>query len=222
MSSNVLKYPHSKKDAPVSSYSKYSHQSNTTNNLLEFNFKQKGLSAAFRTASNKEVNRNNESNKYSKKLKKGYTCESILSLLVKIVYASKKTEYEQNRKKLTDNETASANQPFSLDYDFLRTKNLDNDFYESRIGDESDFIVNLLEQAAQLDRKCNLIINKTLETLNSVRKQQHQASVDSNLDETDMLQTQSTSPNNNAQATSKTEQNHAPLKSSPSNEDDLK
>lgn len=95
-------------------------------------------------------------------MKKSYTCESILSLLVKIVYSSKKSEWEQN----TSEYGKSSN--FILEIDFLKGQNLDHTFYESRVGDESDFMINLLEKFAQLDRKCNLIINKTLETLNSV------------------------------------------------------
>jgi hypothetical protein len=96
------------------------------------------------------------SSKASKKFKKGYNCECIITLLVKIVYSNKLAEFEKK--------TSSSSGTF--EFDFLKNKCLNDDFLKYRVGDESEFIINLLEKISALDRKCNLIIIKTLETLN--------------------------------------------------------
>lgn len=103
----------------------------------------------------------------SNRFKKSYLCESILSLLVKLIYASKRTEWEN------ENFNNGKSEVFILEIDFSKGQNLDREFYETRIGDEYDFIVNVLEKAALLDRKCDIIIKKTLETLNTPNAKQN-------------------------------------------------
>lgn len=103
----------------------------------------------------------------SNRFKKSYLCESILSLLVKLMYASKRTEWEK------ENSDNGKSDVFILEMNFSKEQNLDREFYETRIGNEYDFIVNVLEKAALLDRKCDLIIKKTLETLNAPNVKQN-------------------------------------------------
>lgn len=160
----------------------------------------------------------------NKKLKKGYICESILSLLVKIVYANKLTELEN---KSDDNKTADARN-FTLEFDFLNRNSLADDFYAYRIGDESDFIVNVLEKAAKLDHKCNLIIVKTLETLNSAKKQQqlqqdqNQQQANVNSDQQTTTQSNENGDTNSLSSPAKTSNVDFLSKTSPSADDDLK
>jgi hypothetical protein len=82
--------------------------------------------------------------------------ESILSLLVKIYYKNKTNQSENHKQ--------------SIEFSFLNSNLLpskeDEEFQKSRIGDESDFIYNLLEQASKLNEKCRFDIQKTLNILN--------------------------------------------------------
>lgn len=156
----------------------------------------------------------------TRRLKKTYTCESILSLLVKIVYASKRAEWEEKNGNASSSN--SSDKPFILEFDFAQASNLDREFYENRIGDESDFIVNVLEQAAQLDRKCSLIINKTVETLNASARKLVMSSFTA-MYSTDMLMQAVSGGTDVASATALSGEPKSVLsKTSPSNEDDLK
>ena len=82
--------------------------------------------------------------------------ESILSLLVKIYYKNKTNQSENHKQSIEFN---------FLNSNFLPSKD-DDEFQKSRIGDESDFIYNLLQQSSKLNEKCRFDIQKTLNILN--------------------------------------------------------
>ena len=79
--------------------------------------------------------------------------ESILSLLVKIHY----------KNTMTDGDGTESN----IELAFLSPKSSkrSDDLLQNRIGDENDFIYNLLEKSALACDKCKLHIEKSLEYL---------------------------------------------------------
>lgn len=74
----------------------------------------------------------------------------------------------KNRAKLNVSDSDDKTLPFELD--FLKEKSTiskeDIHFKKSRIGDETDFLVNLLEKCANLNEKCRLNIEKSVEDIN--------------------------------------------------------
>ena len=57
--------------------------------------------------------------------------------------------------------------------EFLDNTNINNDpshFENTRIGDENDFIMNLLDKASKLSEKCRMNIEKTVENINILKR----------------------------------------------------
>jgi len=132
------------------------------------------------------------------KLQKTKTYESILSLLVKIYHRNKSTAAAND-----DDDNTKSNQLVRLD--FLSSKSQHHSkstdqshdtfqFETNRIGNENDFIYNLLEKAANSCEKCRLNIEKSLEALNKSSASDKSAQINS----TTSTQ-QSTSSSNNEQ-----------------------
>jgi len=138
----------------------------------------------------------------SKNLRKTYNYESIISLLVKMVHANQ-----------TADSKMSKNQPFQLAFmhvptgECASTSTASLSFKYTRIGDETDFLVNLLEKIAKLDEKCRLNIEQTVKTINSV----HGSRLDTNA--TEKLETDKES------AQFRTQKDVLSEKSSPSEEE---
>lgn len=100
--------------------------------------------------------------KYS--LKRTQNFESILSLLVKIFY--------RNKMEILEKEASSSNINYFVEFDFLQKDyNAETKADFDRIGDENDFILNLLRKSAESCEKCCLNIENSLETLNKLKKQ---------------------------------------------------
>ena len=105
----------------------------------------------------------NPNEKYKdEQYKKNCNHESILSLLVKLYFKNK------------DKKSASSHEPRDTiaEFEFLKPSSTSQSdvsdefsFRRTRIGDENDFIHNLLEQAYKLSEKCRLNIEKTVESL---------------------------------------------------------
>ena len=86
--------------------------------------------------------------------------ESILSLLVKILF--------KNRTECEDSQTLLGKQ---MNLSFLNgATSSDTRFDQNRVGDENDFIENLLEKAAKTCTKCRTNVEKSLETLNNLNR----------------------------------------------------
>lgn len=105
-----------------------------------------------------------------KKYKKCFNYESILSLLVKMVYKNKNGSFKPNES------SQESKMPRLFEFDFMKNSNkMDSvdplSFKNTRIGDENDFITNVLEEASKLNEKCKLNIEKTVETLNTINRQ---------------------------------------------------
>lgn len=92
-------------------------------------------------------------------LKKTKNYESILSLLVKIFYKNKTESLEKGDAERNSNEIV---------FEFLKCSYKPKEF--NRIGDENDYILNLLEKASFSCDRCRLNIEKSLETLNNLNK----------------------------------------------------
>lgn len=94
-------------------------------------------------------------------LKKSKKFESILSLLVKIYFKNRTSEI---------NETYLELKFLSSKSSFKQLNEDEIDFKSTRIGNEDDYIYNLLEKAAQACEKCRTNIEKSLESLNNQNK----------------------------------------------------
>ena len=95
-------------------------------------------------------------------LKKMTNYESILSLLVKIYYKNKTEAFQK------ESGSSSSTGP-SLKFEFLNSKTSERQEFD-RIGDENDFIMNILEKASSCCVKCRLNVETSLETLNNLNK----------------------------------------------------
>lgn len=84
--------------------------------------------------------------------------ESIISLLVKILHRNKSLDEKiDNKGELFKIEYHQDTQdPFS--------------FKNSRVGDENDYLINLLEKISKLNDKCRLNIEKTVESINAPKQ----------------------------------------------------
>lgn len=79
-----------------------------------------------------------------------------------------------------EKEACSSNINQYVQFPFLKPKStakLQSDVVFDRIGDENDFILNLLKKAAEACDKCKLNIEKSLESLNNLNRR-HDPSVD--------------------------------------------
>jgi len=96
-------------------------------------------------------------------LKKTKVFESILSLLVKIFY--------RNQVEILEKAAVSSNVNPFVEFDFLKSKqtNLTGPRF-NRVGDENDFVYNLLETASNACEKCRINIETSLESLNNINK----------------------------------------------------
>ena len=95
-------------------------------------------------------------------LKKTTNYESILSLLVKIYFKNKTEAFQK------ESGSSSSTGP-SLKFDFLNSKISARPEFD-RIGDENDFIMNILEKASSSCVKCRLNVETSLDTLNNLNK----------------------------------------------------
>lgn len=84
--------------------------------------------------------------------------ESIISLLVKILH----------RNQLANGKNESKTEFFKIEYH----QDLPDPFCfkKSRVGDENDYLINLLEKISNLNEKCRLNIEKTVESINAPKK----------------------------------------------------
>ena len=87
-----------------------------------------------------------------------------------MVYKNKNGSFKPNES------SQESKMPRLFEFDFMKNSNqMDSadplSFKSTRIGDENDFIVNILEEASKLNEKCKLNIEKTVETLNSINRQ---------------------------------------------------
>jgi len=96
-------------------------------------------------------------------LKKTKVFESILSLLVKIFY--------RNQVEILEKAAVSSNVNPFVEFDFLKSKQTNVAASRfNRIGDENDFVYNLLETASNACDKCRINIETSLESLNNMNK----------------------------------------------------
>jgi hypothetical protein len=102
------------------------------------------------------------------KIKKAYTYESILSLLVKTLHKNMNHQNDETK----NGELFELNFLLDQKKNDIKLSDLDSKFTfeNTRIGDENDFTLNLLEQASKLNDKCLLNIEKTVDKINHVAK----------------------------------------------------
>lgn len=105
--------------------------------------------------------RTNVANGEKFSLQKTQVFESILSLLVKI--------YCRNQMEIVEKRANSSNIEHHFEFGFLKEKGPRKKAF-NRIGDENDFILNLLEKASEACEKCKMNIEKSLETFNRLNK----------------------------------------------------
>jgi hypothetical protein len=107
-------------------------------------------------------------------VRKSYNFESIISLLVKTVHRNRSEELasaasstDTDSKQSSGGTNSSSSSLFKLDFLVQSSDNASSaSFRHTRIGNENDFIVNLLEQASTLNERCRLNIEKTVENIN--------------------------------------------------------
>jgi hypothetical protein len=101
-----------------------------------------------------------------------YNYESILSLLVKTVHRNKTDEQPRPSASTNPDSKQTVNNKSNLfKLEFLENEKANRseeslNFKNTRIGDENDFILCLLEQAATLNERCRLNMEKTVENIN--------------------------------------------------------
>ncbi len=99
----------------------------------------------------------------SSNMRKAFNYESIISLLVKMVHANQTADLKTNKNQLFElkflNESSD---------ECATSSSASPAFKYTRIGDETDFLLNLLDKISKLDEKCRLNIEQTVKTINSV------------------------------------------------------
>jgi hypothetical protein len=107
--------------------------------------------------------------------------ECILSLLVKMIYKNKidSVSFNADQRK----EANSFTNPQPLEFEFLKAPSLASatadpllSFSLTRIGDENDYLLNLLERASNLNNKCRSCIEETLSSLNIMANKKKEVS----------------------------------------------
>ena len=111
--------------------------------------------------------------------RKSYNYESILSLLVKTLHRNlNSVEASNDENSISKSSESLFKLHFLTDQDTTLMETSGNDplsFKNSRIGDENDFILNLLEQASALNNRCRINIEKTVENINIVNQRKFTA-----------------------------------------------